>query len=61
MREEFLEIKKFYAGFEGRRLMMNEGKLVYRTSFQKVNRGEKVNSAISDSFNLAFPYTSGSE
>ena len=61
MREEFLEIKKFYAGFEGRRLMMKEGKLVYRTSFQKVCRGDKVNRVISDSFNLAFPLTTGSE
>ena len=41
-REEFREIGKFYTGYEGRRLMIKEGKLVYRSPLQNVTQYEMV-------------------
>ena len=41
-REEFREISKFYSGYEGRRLMIKEGKLVCRSSMMNVTQCKKV-------------------
>ena len=36
--KEFKEINTFYQGFEGRRLLIMEKKLLYRSSMMKVRR-----------------------
>jgi hypothetical protein len=40
--KEWLEINTFYQGFEGRKLLIKEKKLVYRSAMIKVRRYQNV-------------------